>query len=101
MLINVISVDEVANGITSFYLFIFFEQTVLSVLTIYKNEKKNAIILLVLLPPKEENTKVFPEYYEMMLSFLTLIMDSIMNLMSELYNECKRMTYHLQYSEST
>ena len=40
MLINVISVDEVANGITSFYLFIFFEQTVLSVLTIYKNEKK-------------------------------------------------------------
>ena len=38
MLINVISVDEVANGITSFYF--FFEQTVLSVLTIYKNEKK-------------------------------------------------------------
>ena len=63
--------------------------------------KKNAILLLVLLPPKEENTKVFPEYYEMMLSFLTLIMDPIMNLMSELYNECKRMTYHLQYSKST
>ena len=39
MLISVISVDEVANGITSFYFF-FFEQTVLSVLTIYKNEKK-------------------------------------------------------------
>ena len=84
-----------------FFFFFFFEQTVLSVLTIYKNEKKNAIILLVLLPPKEENTKVFPEYYEMMLSFLTLIMDPIINLMSELYNECKRMTYHLQYSEST
>ena len=81
--------------------FFFFEQTVLSVLTIYKNEKKNAIILLVLLPPKEENTKVFPEYYEMMLSFLTLIMDPIINLMSEHYNECKRMAYHLQYSEST
>ena len=63
--------------------------------------KKNAILLLVLLPPKEENTKVFPEYYEMMLSFLTLIMDPIMNLMSERYNEYKRMTYHLQYSEST
>ena len=40
MLINVISVDEVANGITSFFFFFFFEQTVLSVLTIYKNEKK-------------------------------------------------------------
>ena len=39
MLINVISVDEVANGITSFFFF-FFEQTVLLVLTIYKNEKK-------------------------------------------------------------
>ena len=64
--------------------------------------KKNAIILLVLLPPKEENTKVFPEYYERVLSFLTLIMDPIMNLMSKRYiNECKRMTYHLQYSEST
>ena len=41
MLINVISVDEVANSITSF--FFFFEQTVLSVLTIYKNEKKNQL----------------------------------------------------------
>ena len=63
--------------------------------------KKKCNYILVLLPPKEKKTKVFPEYYEMMLSFLTLIMDPIMNLMSERYNECKRMTYHLQYSKST
>ena len=62
--------------------------------------KKNAIILLVLLPPKEENTKVFPEYYEMVLPLLTLIMDLTINLMSGPYHECKRMMYHLQYSKN-
>ena len=93
MSINVISVDEVANGITSFN---FYEQTVLLVLTIYKNaKKKNAIILLVLLPPKEENTKVLLEYYEIVFSFLTFIMDPTMNLKSGSYHEYKRMTYHL------
>ena len=92
MSINVISVNEVANGITSFY---FFEQTVLLVLTIYKNEKKNVIILLVLLPLKEENTKVLPEYYKIVFPLLTFIMDLTMNLISGPYHECKRMMYHL------
>ena len=44
---------------------------------------------------------VFPGYKEMVLHYLTFIVDSIMNLMSKPYHKCERVKHYSLYPGST